>query len=128
MIRTTKKLSALRQILAAIEHQEKKNYECAVTLAAAGEGQCKEEKSATHLFRLIRAKFSADETNAVINWLKHSSGPDGCEITEQEVVVTIIRAIQKFVGTYEETHVKFQNFGDWSIQKGYTKTPLGVQA
>lgn len=127
MIRTTKKISALRQILAAIEHNEKKNYECAITLAAAGEGQCK-EKTTTHLFRLIRAKFSADETNAVINWLKHPSGPDGCEITEQEVVATIIRAIQKFVGTYEETHSKFQTFSEWSIQKGYTKKPLAVQA
>jgi hypothetical protein len=127
MIRTTKKISALRQILGAIEHHEKKDYECAITLAAAGEGQCK-EKSTTHLFRLIRAKFSADETNAVINWLKHSSGPDGCEITEQEVVITLIRAIQKFVGTYEETHAKFQAFSDWSIQKGYTKKPLAMQA
>jgi hypothetical protein len=81
MINTTKKISALRQILAALEHFEKKNYECAITLAAVGEGQCK-EKTTTHLFRLIRAKFGADETNAVINWLKHPSGPNAAEITE----------------------------------------------
>lgn len=91
--------------------------------AAAGEGQCK-EKTAAHLFKLIRAKFSADETNAVINWLKHPSGPHGCEITELEVVTTIIRGIQKFVGTYETTHVKFQSFSEWCMQKGYTKKPL----
>ena len=123
MIKTDKKLSALRQILAAIEHFEKKDYECAITLAAAGEGQCKEATTA-HLFKLIRAKFSADETNAVINWLKHPSGPHGCEITELEVVTTIIRGIQKFVGTYEITHVNFQSFGEWCMQKGYTKKPL----
>jgi len=66
MIKTDKKLSSLRQILAAIEHFEKKDYECAITLAAAGEGQVK-ETTTNHLFRLIRAKFSADETNGVIN-------------------------------------------------------------
>jgi hypothetical protein len=60
----------------------RKDYECAITLAAAGEGQIA-EKTSSHLFRLIRAKFSAEETNAVINWLKHSSGPHGCEITER---------------------------------------------
>jgi hypothetical protein len=47
-------------ILAAIAHFVKKDYECAITLAAAGEGQVK-EKTSNHLFRLIRAKFSADE-------------------------------------------------------------------
>lgn len=123
MIKTDKKLSALRQILAAIEHFEKKDYECAITLAAAGEGQCK-EATTTHLFKLIRAKFSADETNAVINWLKHPSGQHGCEITELEVVTTIIRGIQTFVGTYGTAHVKLQSFSEWCIQKGYTKKPL----
>jgi hypothetical protein len=77
-------------------------------------GQCK-EKTTTHLFRLIRAKFSADETNAVINWLKHPSGPNAAEITEQEVVVTLIRAIQKFGGTYEEAHQKFKDFSAWCL-------------
>ncbi|MBB4370107.1 hypothetical protein GGD63_002900 [Bradyrhizobium sp. cir1] len=127
MINTTKKISALRQILAALEHFEKKDYECAITLAAAGEGQCK-EKTTTHLFRLIRAKFSADETNAVINWLKHSSGPDGAEITELEVVTTLIRAIQKFVGTYEEAHQKFKDFSAWCMAKGYTNKHFIEQA
>ena len=123
MIRTDKKLSSLRQILAGIEHFEKKDYECAITLAAAGEGQIK-EKTTTHFFQLIRAKFSKEETNLVINWLKHSSGPAQAEITEQEVVVTIIRGIQKFVGTYETTHVKFEQFSEWAMQRGYTKRPL----
>jgi hypothetical protein len=123
MIKTSKKLSAQRQICAAIEHFEKKDYECAITLAGAAEGQVK-EKTTSHLFRLIRAKFSSDEANACINWMKHSSGPDTAEISEQEVVVTIIRAIQKFVGTYEATHVAFEKFSKWAMQKGYTKKPL----
>jgi hypothetical protein len=127
MVRTNKQLSAQRQICAAIEHFHKKDYGCAITLAGAGEGQVK-EKTSNHFFRLIRSKFSSDETNAFINWMKHSSGPDGAEITEQEVVVTIIRAIQKFVGTYEATHVTFENFSRWAMQKGYTTRRLAEKA
>jgi hypothetical protein len=56
--------------------------------------------------------------------MKHSSGPDAAEITEQEVVVTIILAIQKYVGTYGATHPSFQTFSEWAIDKGYTKKPL----
>lgn len=127
MITTTKQLSAFRQTVAAIEHFHKKDYECAITLAGAAEGQIK-EKTTNHLFRKIRAKFSSDETNLYITWMKHSSGPDKAEITEQEVVVTIIRAIQKYVGSYTATHPSFQTFSDWAIDKGYTKKPLTVSA
>jgi hypothetical protein len=127
MMKTNKQLSAFRQLVAAIEHFHKKDYECAITLAAAAEGQVK-EKTTNHLFRLIRKKFSPEETNAFITWMKHSSGADTAEITEREVVVTIIRAIQKFVGTYEATHPDFENFSEWSMQKGYTKKPLTRKA
>jgi hypothetical protein len=60
--------------------------------------------------------------------LKHSSGPDEKEITEQDVVVTIIRGIQKYVGTYEVTHPKFETFSEWCIANGYTKKPLTEKA
>jgi hypothetical protein len=122
-MKTTKQQSAYKQLAAAIEHLHKKDYECAITLAGAAEGQVK-EKTTTHLFRLIRAKFSADETNAYINWMKHSSGPDNAEIDEHEVVVTIIRAIQKYVGTYETAHPLFVTFSEWCIASGYTKKPI----
>jgi hypothetical protein len=127
MAKTTKQVAAFRQISAAIDHLEKNNYECAITLAAAGEGQIV-EKSIGHFFRVMRAKFSARATNEVITWLKHSSGPDEKEITEQEVVVTIIRGIQKYVGTYEVSHPKFETFSKWCIAKGYTRTPLTEKA
>lgn len=111
MIRTTKQVSAFRQIVAAIDHFHRKNYECAVTLAAAGEGQVK-EATTTHFFRVIRSKFSARDANCVINWLKHPSGDDEIEITEQECVVIIVRGIQKYVGTYATMHPSFQTFSD----------------
>jgi hypothetical protein len=39
-IETTKKLASLRQIRIAIVHFEQRQYECAITLAGAGEGIC----------------------------------------------------------------------------------------
>jgi hypothetical protein len=123
MIKTDKQLSAQRQIIAAIEHLHKKDYECAITLASAAEGQVK-EKTTNHLFRLILKHFSSDEANAYVHWLKHPSGPDRAEITEQEVVIAITRAIQKFVGTYQATHPQFETFSEWCMANGFTKRPL----
>lgn len=72
----------------------------------------------------MRMKWSSDEANMFIHWMKHASGPENAEIEELEVVTTIIRAIQKYVGAYETMHPKFQTFSDWCIAKGYIKKPL----
>jgi hypothetical protein len=60
--------------------------------------------------------------------MKHPSGPENAQIEELEVVTTIIRAIQKYVGTYEETCPQFQTFSEWCMEKGYTRKPLAEQA
>jgi len=124
---TTKQKSAYKQIVAAIEHFHKSQYECAITLAGAAEGQIK-EKATTHFFRVILKHFSSDEANAFIHWMKHSSGPNCAKIDEQEVVITIVRAIQKYVGTYEVAHPHFITFSEWCIANGHTKKPLIEQA
>jgi hypothetical protein len=84
------------------------------------------ETTTDHFFRVIRATFSKEDTNYTLNWMKHSSGPDELEVTEQDVVVVIVRAIQKYVGTYATMHPSFQRFSDWAIEKRYTKKPLGI--
>jgi hypothetical protein len=122
-VRTTKQRSAYKQIVAAIEHFHKSQYECAITLAGAAEGQIK-EKTRKHFFRLIRRHFSSDEANAYIHWMKHPSGPNCAEIEELEVVTTIIRAIQKYVDTYETGHPHLVTFSEWCIAHGYTKKSL----
>jgi hypothetical protein len=127
MVKTTKQLSARWQILAAIEHFHNKNYECAITLAGAGENQIK-EKTTTHFFRVIRRKFSGDDANMFYNWMKHPSGHFNAEFEEQEVVTMIIRGIQKYVGAYEETHTQFEKFSDWCIDHKYTKGSLTKEA
>ena len=96
MIETTKKLSSLRQIKAAIAHLHKEEFEAAMTLAAAAEGQIS-EGIVEHLFRLLRRRAPQENFNLFINWLKHPSGPDSATISEFEVALTIARAIHKFV-------------------------------
>jgi hypothetical protein len=123
VVKSNKKLAARRQIIAAIDHLHKKDYECAITLAGAAEGQAT-ERTATHLFRLILKRFSSDDANAFIRWMKHPSGPFNAEIEELEVVTTIIRAIQKYVDAYEETCPHFETFSEWCRASGYTKTSL----
>jgi len=117
----------MRQACAAIAHFHKGEYECAITLAGAAEGQVP-SSDPLYFFKLIRRKFSGDETNLYINWMKHGSGPDTATISEQEVVVTIIRAIQKFVAAYEASCKEFNDFSDWCINNGYTKTLLVEKA
>ncbi len=120
---TTKKWASLRQIRAAIGHFELKQYECAMTLAGAGESILP-ENPLMHLFNVLKGKFSGKELNLFRNWLKHATGPDKMTIDELEVVVAIARAIQKFVATFEETHADFEKFSKWAVEKGYIKTPL----
>jgi hypothetical protein len=64
MIKTDKKLSSLRQILAAVEHFEKKDYECALSHSL---------RQVTDLFKLIRAD-SARCRPRFRNDLAHYSG------------------------------------------------------
>ena len=118
-IETNKKWASLRQIRAAIGDFELNQYECAMTLAGAGESILP-ENSLMHLFNVLKGKFSGKELNLFRNWLKHASGPDKMTIDELEVVVAIARAIQK----YGEVHADFQKFSDWALDAGYIKTPL----
>ena len=125
-IETNKKRASLRQIRAAIGHFDLKQYECAMTLAGAGESILP-DNPLMHLFNVLKGKFSGKELNLFRNWLKHATGPDKMTIDELEVVIAISRAIQKFVATYKESHQDFQRFSDWAIGAGYIKTPLIVK-
>lgn len=86
------------QIHAAIEHAKAEQYECAITLAAAAEGLLP-DPGKPYLHRQLRETISDQEKfdfNEVINWLKHSVGPDTKIISDFEVAVAILRAISKF--------------------------------
>jgi hypothetical protein len=132
MVRTTKKLSAMRQILMAIRCIDSVDYECAVTLAGAAEGQIDEKlipaDTELHLFRVIRRYFSSEETNADVVWMKHPSGKFNRDVTQFDVALTISRAIQKYVAAYQETHVRFEDFSQWAVEKKHIPRPLTEKA
>jgi hypothetical protein len=123
LVETDKQRSAIRQICAAITHFHAGDYECAITLAAAGEGQVPESMK-TYLFRLLKEKLPGFDHNAFSNWLKHPTGLAEATISELECVVMISRAIQKFVAAYEATRPEFEEFSKWAVQSGFIPRPL----
>jgi hypothetical protein len=132
MVKTTKKLSAKRQILMAIKCTDSVDYECAITLAGAAEGQIDEkqisEGTRPHLFRVLRAKFAPEPVNEDITWMKHLSGDFNREVTEFDVALTIARAIQKYVATYQESCIQFEEFSQWAVMKKHIPRPLTEKA
>jgi hypothetical protein len=113
-IETTVRFASMRQIHAAIEHLHRGDFECAITLAGAGEGMLPETDEPTFRQKVkalsasaeIKAEGGATGPNDYINWLKHGSlirgGPrvENARITELEVIATIWRAITKFEVVY----------------------------
>jgi hypothetical protein len=112
-IEVTLKVASMRQIHAAIEHEAKQNFECSITLAAAGEGMLPitenehfHKKVKEFAVSLPEATEGATGPNDVITWLKHGTYKGKkCEkatIEHVEVMVTIWRAISKFHAVYDE--------------------------
>jgi hypothetical protein len=106
-IETNIRLAAMRQIHAAIEHQQRQDYECAITLAAAAEGMLPttdephfHQKVKDFAASLPDTVEGAKKPNDVITWLKHGTyNGKKCEtatIDYSESLVVIWRAITKF--------------------------------
>ena len=91
----------MRQIYAAIEHLHRGDFECAITLAAAGEGMLPPTEEP--YFRELAAKWRYED---IVNWLRHGEIKDiengkkeqreAVTITELGTIAVIYRAIAKF--------------------------------
>ena len=105
VIQTSKRLAAERQIHAAITHFRAGDFECAISLCSAAEGQMPEPNKSTHLLGILKRAAAKrptpdgqkDNFNYVANWMKHGTGAD-----EVEWVVTmwLNRAISKYRAVY----------------------------
>jgi hypothetical protein len=120
---TTKQLAALRQITAAIQHLSKREFECAITLAAAAEGLLPPTDE-PHLFPDLKEfippeEFKYLDFNMVVNWLKHHKpeDPDPFSILESEPVMLIQRAITKFVAVYHMSTQPMDAFMELAIAR-----------
>ena len=108
VIQTSKRLAAERQIHAAITHFRAGDFECAISLCSAAEGQMQEPRRSTHLFGILKqfvAKHPApdgqkDDFNCAANWMKHGIGADAVEIEEWVVTMWLNRAISKYCAVY----------------------------
>jgi len=105
---TTKQLAAERQIHAAILHFRSGDFECAITLCSAAEGQMPETSEPVHLFGMLKragaerrvADSQRDDFNFAATWMKHSTGHNEIEIEEWVVTIWLNRAISKYRAIY----------------------------
>jgi hypothetical protein len=133
-IETKIQFASMRQIHEAIQHLHRGDFECAITLAGAGEGMLPEtenshfrQKAMALEAALPRTKDGENTANAYINWLKHGKFKTGgarveeTTISELEVIYTIWRAISKFQAvsgnTAAERTPQMISFENWAIDR-----------
>ncbi len=108
VIQTSKRLAAERQIHAAVAHFQAGDFECAITLCSAAEGQMPEPSKSTHLFGILKRATAerpapdgqGDDFNYVATWMKHATIPDEIKIEEWVVTMWLNRAISKYRAVY----------------------------
>jgi hypothetical protein len=133
MTAVTKQEAARRQITAAIEHFEKSEYECAITLAGAAEGQLTTKDDDGYLFKELKGRKPPefkneiewrDWLNAARDWLKHPTPQwgDDWDIDEFSAGLMIARAINKFNWAYGQVTQRMINFEDrWKAHLAVAK-------
>jgi hypothetical protein len=98
-IETSCHYASMRQIHAAIEHWQRGDFECAMTLAGAAEGMLPDIDE-----RHFRKLQNSTRINEISNWLMHAESGEGMKgdhidtvvIGELDTVIAIHRAILKF--------------------------------
>ena len=108
VIQTSKRLAAERQIHAAIAHFRAGDFECAITLCSAAEGQMPEPNEPIHLLAILKQAAAEDpapdgqkdDFNFAANWMKHGWGADEVEINKWMVAGWLNRAVSKYRAVY----------------------------
>lgn len=124
VIHTNRKLAAVRQIEAAIDHYRAGQFECAITLSAAAEGLLPETDN-NHIFKLLKENSRKDsiDYNLLINWLKHPTSSDEILLPEFEVAVIVMRGISKLIALYNEGTENMRRFAIEVFEKGHLPVP-----
>jgi hypothetical protein len=121
------RLASMRQIHCAIEHLHRGDYECAITLAGAGEGilpdswkpHFRQKAKELSKSQEIQAEGGATGENDYINWLKHGSLKNGgprfetATIPTEESAVIIYRAITKYNAVYDDLSPQMLSYLGW---------------
>jgi hypothetical protein len=120
-IETTLRIAAMRQIHAAIEHWRRGDFECAITLAGAGEGMIPvpahfqyDEPVTSHAAMAFHDRW--ERVDAEGEWLRggtkwmRESGSESVEIAELDVLAAIDRAIARFQAAYDDQSPQMCSF------------------
>jgi hypothetical protein len=136
-IDTTVRYASMRQIHGAIDHLHGGDFECAITLAAAGGGVLPPTDK-PHLFQKLIAFANSlptdEKVNDIINWLKHATTKKGgarienATITEDEMIATIARSISKFAAVYDYQSPQMAQFINWAATRLQEKSTGGGSA
>jgi hypothetical protein len=134
-IDTNVRFASTRQIHAAINHMHQGHFECAITLAGAGEGILPNtdnphfrQKVKELEQRLPKGNNGEIGANALINWLKHGRvSPkeeriETATISQLEVTVVIWRAISKFIAVYGSSTPQMESFAIWAAKELVTRS------
>lgn len=126
-IETTKHAASLKQIEMAIKLFWKREYECAIILAAAAEGILPPTEE-PHMFTVLKTspKVKDLDHNLFINWLKHPDGPQEALLSEFEVVIVIMRAISKFIAVCKTGSEDMKKFVRYVFKQGHLQEPLDL--
>jgi hypothetical protein len=125
-IQTNRKLSAQRQIHAALGHFNAGDYECAITLSLAAEDQMPEPEGIymwVALKQVIPDKADLAILNETRNWLKHFKETDTREISEFEVAIALLRATSKYHAVFGEKSPEIDSFVNWCLSKDLLRVP-----
>jgi hypothetical protein len=139
-IETNIRFASMRQIHEAIQHLHRGDFECAITLAAAGEGMLPDtdkphfrQKAIALEEKLPKTDGGENTANAHINWLKHggfkTGGPriEATSISELDVIYTVWRGISKFQAIYGVTDAdrtpQMISFENWITERLPTMEP-----
>lgn len=125
VVQTSKRLAAERQIHAAIVHFQAGDFECAITLCSAAEGQMPEPNEPVHFHGILKQAAAEnpasdgkkDDFNYDANWMKHGNGADEVEIEELMVTAWLNRAISKYCAIYGIGTPEMTALFPWASEK-----------
>ena len=122
VVQTSKRLAAERQIHSAIVHFHAGDFECAISLCSAAEGQMPEPDRTTHFFAVLKnvgvshpaPDGQKDDFNFVANWMKHGGGADQVQIEAWMVLMWLNRAISKYRAVFGAGTPAMTAFYPWA--------------
>ena len=130
----SKKDAARLQILTACTLLFEGNWECAMTLAGAAEGQIPETKNAivpdifTRIKSVLGKNYASEREhvsfeNSERDWLKHNSDQSNKLIYEFKAFMMVARAASKYWSVYRDNSEDIQALNKWLIEQNYPFNP-----